>query len=190
MNAQAVTTPARSPRAARPPAPALPPLQALDRSHQQMLALLSELSELVDRLDAQGTEPAVRTSAKLVCQFFDAEARQHHAMEEAEVFPTLVRQGDKVLIQHVLRLQQDHGWLEEDWMALAPQLHAVAQGYSGYDIDTLRHAVAVFTALYREHIALEESLIYPQARVHLAAEAASRAQRLAETAPPGGTTAA
>lgn len=189
MNAQAVA-PTRSPRAARPPAPALPPLEALDRTHQQMLVVLAELSQLVDRLDAQGTEPAVRRSAKLVCQFFDAEARHHHAVEETEVFPTLVRKGDKVLIQHVLRLQQDHGWLEEDWLALAPQLQAVAQGYSGYDIDTLRHAVPVFTALYHEHIALEESLIYPQARAQMAVEAASRAQRLAGAAAPGGNGAA
>lgn len=185
MNAQAVATPSRAParsaRANRPPAPALPPLEALDHTHHQMLVVLSALSQLVDRLESLGAEPAVQRSARMICQFFDAEARHHHAVEEAEVFPTLVRKGDKLLVQHVLRLQQDHGWLEEDWLALEPQLQAVARGDSGYDIDTLRHAVAVFTTLYHEHIALEESLIYPEARAHLAVEAASRAQRLAET---------
>jgi hemerythrin-like domain-containing protein len=194
MNAPAVAAPSRAParsaRVARPPAPALPPLDALDQTHRQMLVVLSALSQLVDRLESPGADPAVRRSASTICQFFDAEARHHHALEEAEVFPTLVRKGDKPLIQHVLRLQQDHGWLEEDWLALEPQLQAVAQGYNWYDIDTLRHAVAVFTTLYHEHIALEESLIYPEARAHLAVEAASRAQRLAETAAHSGDTGA
>ena len=182
MNAQAVTPRTRSPRAARPPAPALPPLDALDRTHHSMVTVLADLQQFVDLLDSLGTEPAVRRSAKAICQFFNTHARQHHAAEEAQVFPPLVRKGDKALIQHVLRLQQDHGWLEEDWLALEPMLQAVAQGYSWYDIDTLRHGVAVFTALYHEHIALEESLIYPEARAQMAAEADCRAQRVAAVA--------
>ena len=189
MNAQAVTPRTRTPRATRPPAPALPPLEALDRTHHDMMTVLADLQQFVDQLESQGTEPAVRRNAKAICQFFNTHARQHHAAEEAQVFPPLIRKGDKTLIQHVLRLQQDHGWLEEDWLALSPQLQAVAQGYNWYDIDTLRHAVAVFTALYHEHIALEESLIYPEARSHQAVEAASRAQRLAEAAAHNGDTA-
>ena len=106
----------------------------------------------------------VNSLAKAICAFFDHHARQHHADEETLIFPALVRKGDKTLIQHVLRLQQDHGWLEEDWLELEPQLQAVAQGYSWYDLATLRHALPVFTALYHEHIALEESLIYPEAK--------------------------
>ena len=184
MNAQALKPPSRprAPRAARPPAPALPPLEALDRTHHAMLGKLAELQQLVDQLDASGPEPRLRRSAKAICQFFDTEARSHHAAEEAQIFPPLIRQGDKALIQHVLRLQQDHGWLEEDWLELAPQLQAVAQGTSWYEIDTLRHAVGVFTTLYHEHIALEESLIYPQARAQLAVEADCRAQRVAALA--------
>ena len=63
-----------------------------------------------------------------------------------------------------MRLQQDHGWLEEDWLTLEPQLSAIAAGYSWYDIDMLRLALPVFTELYQDHIDLEESLIYPEAR--------------------------
>lgn len=183
MSAQAVTPKStRTPRAARAAAPALPPLDALDHTHHQMMVVLSELQQLVDLLEADGPEPAARKSAKAICQFFDTHARKHHADEEALVFPALVRKGDKALIQHVLRLQQDHGWLEEDWLELAPQLQAVAQGYSWYEIDTLRHAVGVFTTLYHEHIALEESLIYPEAKAHMAAEAKRQAHRVEVTA--------
>jgi hypothetical protein len=67
-------------------------------------------------------------------------------------------------VQHVQRLQQGHGWLEEDWIELQPQLRAVAEGYDWYDPDCLRAAAPVFTELYLEHIALEENSVYPESR--------------------------
>ena len=70
-------------------------------------------------------------------------------------------------MQHVKRLQQDHGWLEEDWLALQPPLSAIAEGYSWYDLDMLSHALPVFADLYQDHIELEESLIYPEAKARL-----------------------
>lgn len=169
-----------APRATRPtraPAPALPPLEALDQTHREMVVVLADLAALLEHLDNQGVDAHARQSAKAVCRFFDTHARQHHADEEQLIFPPLVRRNDPELTQHVLRLQQDHGWLEEDWLELAPQLQAVAQGYSWYEIDTLRHAVGVFTALYNEHIALEESLIYPAAKRQMADEAGAQQAR-------------
>jgi hemerythrin-like domain-containing protein len=84
----------------------------------------------------------------------------------------------------VRRLQQDHGWLEEDWLELAPQLEAVANGYNWYDLAMLQHALPIFTELYREHIALEESLIYPEAKRRRAAEQDAARRRRGEP-PPG-----
>lgn len=168
--------------AARPERPAAPPLPALadlDRTHREMLDVLADLQRLVDHLDLQGVDSSARTVARAVCAYFDGHARQHHADEEAVVFPALLRRGDATLIPHLRRLQQDHGWLEEDWLALAPQLQAVAEGCSGYETEALRHGVAVFTALYHEHIALEESLVYPAARRQLDAEERARSGRTA-----------
>ena len=67
----------------------------------------------------------------------------------------------------MLRLQQDHDWLEEDWRELSPHIAAVANGQIGYDLDLLRDGAATFTALSHDHMALEESCIYPQARAQL-----------------------
>lgn len=176
------TMAARTPRAARPTRtapPPLPPLEALDRTHHEMMGVLNDLKHLLDHLENAGVDAAARKSAKAICAFFGGNARQHHADEEALIFPPLIRKGDAQLTQHVLRLQQDHGWLEEDWLELAPQLQAVAEGYSWYELDALRHGVDVFAALYHEHIALEESLIYPEAKRQMEAEAASRDQRVA-----------
>lgn len=170
---------ARAPRPSRPAPPPLPSMDTLDRTHRQMMGVLVDLKHLVEHLAEHGVDAAARSGAKAVCQFFGRHAQQHHADEEALIFPPLIRKGDAELTQHVLRLQQDHGWLEEDWLELAPQLQAVAEGYSWYELDSLRHGVAVFTTLYHEHIALEESLIYPEARRQMDAEASSRDQRMA-----------
>lgn len=175
----AAAKPVRPARPARARAPELPAMERLDRTHRKMLEVLAGLGQLIDHLEVEGVDATARQRAAAACRFFAGQARDHHANEETLVFPALVRGGDPLLIQQVLRLQQDHGWLEEDWLALEPQLQAVAQGYSWYELDGLRHAVGVFTALYQEHIALEESMVYPAARQRLAEEAASLAQRMA-----------
>lgn len=180
----------RAPRPARGAVPPLPSMEQLDRTHQRMLQALVELGQLVEHLAEHGVDAAARHSARMLCRFFGSQARQHHADEETLVFPPLVRQGDARLIEHVLRLQQDHGWLEEDWLELAPQLQAVAEGYSWYELDLLRHGVQVFASLYHEHISLEESLIYPEARRQLALEAGCRERRVAAAAEPVATAAA
>ena len=179
MNAQATTAAAAlhhtAPGKLRPrreSVAALPPLDQLDRTHHHMVDMLGQLTALVTHLEANGVDDSARRSAKLLCKFFSETARSHHADEETLVFPILIRQGDPALIAHVLRLQQDHGWLEEDWLELSPQLQAVAEGYSWYELDSLRQAVSVFATLYQEHIALEESLIYPEAKRQMAADSA------------------
>jgi hemerythrin-like domain-containing protein len=105
--------------------------------------------------------------ASEVLTFFSTTVRQHHEDEERHVFPRLATDCDAETVQAVLRLQQDHDWLEEDWMALSPHLAAIAAGQSWWEIESLRDGASVFSALLRDHIALEESLIYPQARQRL-----------------------
>jgi len=154
----------RADRARRPATPDLRTLEHLDQTHQEIIEVLARLHLLIEKLDVRGTDDGVRHLALDICRFFDNTARPHHAAEEAVVFPDLLASGDAELIQNVQRLQQDHGWLEEDWLELAPHLRAVANGQSWYDIDLLREAVPVFSELYRDHIALEEGVVYPAAR--------------------------
>lgn len=158
----------------------LAPFEALDSCHRDVMAQLQTLSRLVNHLSQHGVDEQARRLARAVMAFFSTQAHQHHAEEERVVFPPLLAGDDVELIQQVRRLQQDHGWLEEDWRELALQLGAVADGYSWYDLDSLRNGVEVYTALYHDHIALEESLIYPQARQALNQEAEGIGRRLAQ----------
>lgn len=129
-----------------------------------MLEALRLFAKLTDHLEDNGVDAEAKVIATKLIDFFSSTARDHHAEEERVVFPPLLVSEDKELVQHVLRLQQDHGWLEEDWIELSPQLKAVSEGYSWYDVDALRAGITVFTELYLDHIDLEESLIYPAAK--------------------------
>lgn len=144
-------------------------MDVLDVCHSQMIFSLGKLSALITRLSVHGADAEARAMAAEIVAFFSTTVSQHHEDEERHVFPKLLAGGDARTVQAVLRLQTDHDWLEEDWLALSPHVAAVAGGQSWYDLDLMRDAAAVFTALLHDHIALEESLIYPQARTALPA---------------------
>ena len=157
---------------------ALSPLEVLDTDHRQMVVMLAKLGELiVEGCDLSA--PPTRALALEVHTFFGEHARRHHADEELHVFPDLLNSSDASVRAHAERLQQDHRWLEQDWLELAPSVSAVADGIGGVDEDMLREAVEIFTALYQEHIVLEESIAYPEARRAPAAAEAGRALRRA-----------
>jgi hemerythrin-like domain-containing protein len=139
----------------------------LDVCHRKTVFMLGKLAALITRLTNIGADAEARAMAAEIVGYFSTTARQHHEDEERHVFPKLATDGDPAVVHAVLRLQQDHDWLEENWMELLPHLDAVACGQSWYDVDFMREAAKVFTGLSHDHIALEESYIYPQARAQL-----------------------
>ena len=168
--------------------------KVLDACHQQTLATLDTLAALVKRLDEKGDDAQARAMAAEVVQFFSTTARQHHEDEERHIFPKVLASPDPEVVQTVLRLQQDHSWLEEDWMELSGHLEALAAGQSWWDLALLREGCEVFIALSHDHMVLEESCIYPEARARMQqAErsemgremAARRREKRAQHAPPG-----
>lgn len=156
--------PARPARHLRAVNTALSEFESLDSAHRAALLMLQSFKQLVEELGSKGLDDQARTSAREILAFFNGPGRHHHEEEERHVFPGLLAGGDADMVQHIHRLQQDHGWLEEDWRELAPQIEAIADGYNWYDLAMLNAALPVFTALYHEHIALEESLVYPAAK--------------------------
>lgn len=171
------TATGRAARPARSPAPPMPAFDALDRTHAQMLQVLDDFDGLLDQLEAHGPDEKARAIGARILSFFNEHAREHHAQEERIVFPPLLAGPDTELAAHVRRLQQDHGWLEEDWLELAPQIEAISRGYNWYDLAMLRHALPVFRNLYQEHIGLEESLVYPASRQRQATMAEGATER-------------
>jgi hemerythrin-like domain-containing protein len=164
-------------RKGRPAHPAAhhPPVMRdrLDGTHRRMLEVLGELEALTRLLDQRKPQPQAAALAQDACAFFGGPARKHHDAEEAEVFPLVVASGDAQLLAHVRRLQQDHNWIEEDWLELEPHLQALAKGWQQEHAAFLLQALPEFTELVQAHITLEETVIYPEARRRRAAQRAA-----------------
>jgi iron-sulfur cluster repair protein YtfE (RIC family) len=152
--------------------------EPLEEFHRITLRMLAELAMLVARVEEVGVDPRARAMARSVIHYFSFDLPGHHIDEEAHVFPALAECGDAETMQAVARLKQDHAWLRADWRVLSPLVRGLAGGQSWVDIDALRDGVEVFCALSRDHIALEESIIYPRARIRML-ESTRRETRLA-----------
>lgn len=157
--------------------PAATHLQALDACHRQMQAHLVEMQRIAQHMQSAGLSDADRRIAGEIQDFFSHAARTHHELEETQVFaPLLARSSDEV--KEVVRsLQQDHGFLEENWIELGPQLRGIAEGNDWFDVAEFLHNVALYRGLLTGHIALEESLSYPESKSMWAHAVAQRTRR-------------
>jgi len=140
----------------------------LDTTHRDIQMQIHQLHALVDAIEADGLNAATRARARGVLDYFNTEAREHHLDEEKHIFPALLNSQNPEIVQATEHLIQDHGWLEENWIQIAPSLEAATNGNLWFDIAELRHALDVFEALYLDHILLEESIAYPAAKERLA----------------------
>lgn len=139
----------------------------LDSTHQEIQKQIRRLHALVDAIECSGLNQANRAQARRVLDYFNGEARQHHLDEEKHIFPALLDSPNAEVVQATEHLIQDHGWLEENWIQIAPSLEAATSGNLWFDTMELRHALEVFEALYLDHIVLEESVAYPEAKKRL-----------------------
>jgi len=148
--------------------------EALDACHRQIHTHLADLAEMVQHMEANGVDAATQQQAAAIEAFFSGTSREHHAEEERNVFPPLLASGNTELVAAVRTLQQDHGWIEENWIEIAPRLRAIATGSNWVDPAEFQQYVEVFLALCHGHIALEESLIYPESKARWAQAVARR----------------
>ncbi len=151
--------------------------EALDACHQQMHVHLTGLAALARQVEVAGVDATARHQAGAIEAFFSGTSREHHMQEEKTVFPPLLTSANAELVAAVRTLQQDHGWIEENWLELAPQLRAMASGNDWLDAAEFQHNVEVFRELCQAHIALEETLIYPESKARWAQLVANRKPR-------------
>jgi len=141
---------------------------ALDACHEQTKGHLIDLLAMLQQMSISGIDGEVQAKAAGIEEFFSGASRQHHLDEEKTVFPALLESDDEELIAAVRTMQQDHGWIEENWLELGPQLRAIAAGNHWFDMEEFQQYVEVFNQLCSDHIAVEEALIYPQAKASMA----------------------
>jgi hemerythrin-like domain-containing protein len=152
--------------------------KALDECHLQIQSHLVELQRMALHMETAGLNEADRKLAGEIEGFFSTSSREHHEQEEKHVFPPLLAAGTEEMKAAVRSLQQDHGFIEENWIELGPQLRGIAEGNDWFDTAEFQHNVSLFLELLNGHIALEESMIYPESKAIWADALAKRASRV------------
>ncbi len=140
------------------------PLEMLSACHGRVERQCQTLLRLVPHLAAHGPDQAAGEAARSVMRYFDTSAPHHHADEEEDLFPALLRAASAAelarLHELVAALQAQHRELEQTWGALRRQLEGVCRG-------TLRALdageVGRLAGLYRSHIEREEAELLPLA---------------------------
>ena len=150
-------------------------LAQLDAYHGQVRGHLDRLAELATRVENEQLGAETRAEACAIEAFFSGSMQDHHRLEEASVFGPLLDGGDAEIMTIVHTLQQDHGWIEQNWIEIAPQLRAVAQGNHWIDPAEFMHGAEVFLELCYGHAALEEIVIPPRPRAQPEAVSTARA---------------
>jgi hemerythrin-like domain-containing protein len=152
--------------------------ESLDACHRLIHQNLTALGAMTQHLEAHGLDAEVQKQAAAIETFFSSTARQHHADEEKNVFPLLLSSGNEELVNAARALQQDHGWIEENWIELAPQLRAIADGNLWTDPAEFLHCAQVFGDLCLDHITREETVAYPESKAYLAKAQEERKRRV------------
>jgi hemerythrin-like domain-containing protein len=142
------------------------PLGMLTACHGRIARQLDTLERLLRHLPENGCDRDAQLAARNVLRYFDTAAVNHHADEEASVFPRLLARvpGAAALIG---TLEADHERLAANWRRLRPLLASIAAGERATLEPKLVHEVR---DAYQAHIEREETALIPQARAALPAE--------------------
>lgn len=144
------------------------PLEMLEVCHERLDAQLSTLLRLVDWLESHGADREAVQAAVKVMRYFDTAAVNHHLDEEQDLIPTLlarVGQDEHARLQALVDwILADHQRLFFAWREMREVLEPLSRGVP---VTLSREHVVQFAALYRQHIAREESELLPWAQTLL-----------------------
>jgi hypothetical protein len=139
------------------------PIDDFSQCHAGILGHLKDLGELPALLPAA---LRVRQIAAETLAFFRDAVFEHHAQEEAELFPAVLASAAKGKELEQVRamvdaLTAEHRRIEAAWVRLEPHLKALAKGRDdGLDVDDIHALVAA----YRAHAQYEEASFLPLAQ--------------------------
>ena len=142
------------------------PFEMLEACHERVQRSLGLLERLLAHIDANGHDASSRSAVADVLRYFDIAAPHHHEDEERHVFPALAESGDGRVREAVARLKADHVRMTALW----GRLRLVLLAWRDADppplpTDAERVLVRDFALSYADHIPLEETLVYPAARM-------------------------
>lgn len=141
------------------------PLAVLKHCHDRIRKQLATLDKLVSHLSDVGIDESAQQAAKAVLRYFNKAAPLHHEDEEIDLLPELqaTAQGEDASLLATLmdKILAQHQQMATQWKTLEKQLLAIEDG-SGTDLSA--SDVEDFSALYAEHMQIEEGQIAPMAQ--------------------------
>jgi pyridoxamine 5'-phosphate oxidase len=144
------------------------PLEALKACHVRIRSNCEALRRLLLHMNQHGCDAQARQSAEGVMRFFDTTARLHHQDEEDDLLPhmmaaTTVNRGSR-LTRLVADIATEHREMGRVWVDLRAVLQEISAG-EATQLEPL--TVDRFIKLYRTHLAMEESNVFPLAEMLL-----------------------
>lgn len=145
--------------------------------HERVLRFCALLERLRRHVEQRGADDEAATSARSIRRYFNEAAPRHHADEEVDLFPRLLRRLDErpdVLSPDASArtraaldaLTAEHRANEVLWSALDAALEQIEQRKAArLDADQ----VAAFGRTYRGHIEVEEGIVLSAMKRALAA---------------------
>ena len=161
-------------------------MAVLKACHERMRTECEKLRQLVEHVQQHGCDDQARQTAASVIRYFDTAARTHHEDEEEDLLPRMMAaqtmSRGASLTRMIADIATEHREMDRSWTELRAGLQEVL---ANQPLDHLQ--VDRFIKLYRAHIAIEESNVYPLAemvlsRQDLADIGANMAQRRGNTA--------
>ena len=145
------------------------PVGMLKDCHRRIEHFLSILCLVAGRAAGRALNPEEQSAIKAALQYFHTGGERHNADEEQSIFPRLrsaaAESTDPEFHALLDRLERDHSraawlheaidWLYTDWIAKGE----IEPG----NRDRLLSSTNALRELYNEHIALEETAIFPRA---------------------------
>ena len=137
------------------------PLAVLQACHGLIRSHCDTLDRLPDHLIRRGPDERASTAAQRALRYFQIAAPLHFADEEEDLFPqllSLLHGPEEGLARTMEELIAQHGQELRAWAVVEPFLKAVAAG-EGPSLPDFRP----YAAELRQHIHMEETMIYPLA---------------------------
>jgi hemerythrin-like domain-containing protein len=139
------------------------PVDTFSKSHAGILSGLDTLARLPDLVVAAEQS---RMVALATLSMFDNSVLAHHADEEGDLFPAVLRSSaageERDLVEAMIeQLTAEHRMVESLWKMLKPKVKHAAGGSRA---ELTANEVELLVSTYRRHAAFEEAEFLPLAR--------------------------
>jgi pyridoxamine 5'-phosphate oxidase len=148
-----------------PPAGFDQPLAALAACHRRIEKQMHTLARLQKHIARNGVDDEARAAIEGVLKYFIEAAPNHHADEELDLFPRVLRAAEgsadrASAFDLIAHLMVEHRDMEEVWDRVHEALDALlAGGAAELDPQLIRD----FARIYADHIFREEKQLFPLA---------------------------